>query len=170
MKNFKIILLISVVVLALGASFSVKAAGQELSGYIYSENAGCWISLSCQNTQSCSNVNYGVTAGSNGSLSGYGFSQNGEWVKFDPNYGGTNIDSSGEISGWAFTDKGDWLRIESVKVSSAQDLESQATSARDTIAQIESQQGSLSDSDVMNLLNSLCNQFLNKDECSVINN
>ena len=67
MKLSTIILLLLIPILAFSFSNFVKAANQELSGYIYSETAG-WISLNCSNTNSCNTVDYKVTKDSNGKL------------------------------------------------------------------------------------------------------
>lgn len=49
------------------------AAAAELTGYAWSENTG-WISLSCENDDSCGSVDYGVTVNNDGTLSGYAWS------------------------------------------------------------------------------------------------
>jgi hypothetical protein len=54
-----------------------------LSGYGWSENAG-WVSFSCENTNSCGTVNYGVSIDPNtGLLRGYAWAENIGWVNFN---------------------------------------------------------------------------------------
>jgi hypothetical protein len=52
-----------------------------LSGYAWSENVG-WISFSCENTSSCSTVNYGVIIDSSANFGGYAWSENIGWINF----------------------------------------------------------------------------------------
>jgi hypothetical protein len=52
-----------------------------LSGYAWSENVG-WISFSCENTSSCSTVNYGVLIDSSANFGGYAWSENIGWINF----------------------------------------------------------------------------------------
>jgi hypothetical protein len=162
MKPQKIILLLLIPILAFGFSNSAKATSQNLSGYVYSDTAG-WISLSCTNTNSCNTISYKVSEDGNGKLSGYGYSQNGEWVNFEPNFGGVNVNPDETISGWAYSEKGDWLNFDSAKNISANDLQNEITSAKDI-----TNSDDLSDAGTMSLLNSLCGQFLTSSECSLI--
>ena len=54
-----------------------------LSGYAWGENVG-WISFSCQNTQSCGAVDYGVTIDpATGAFSGKAWGENVGWISFD---------------------------------------------------------------------------------------
>lgn len=50
-----------------------------LVGYAWSDNTG-WISLSCANDNSCTDVNYGFFVASDGTVTGYGWSDNVGWV------------------------------------------------------------------------------------------
>ena len=55
-----------------------------LSGYAWGENVG-WISFSCENTDSCEDVYYGVTIDpATGEFNGHAWSENIGWIKFDP--------------------------------------------------------------------------------------
>ena len=162
MKFKTIILLTLISILTLSFSNSVKAVSQEFSGYVYSETAG-WISLSCTNTNSCSTIDYKVTKDNNGKLSGYGFSQNGEWINFNPNFGGISINSDNTISGWVFGQTSEWINLNSAKIISANDLQNEITSAKDI-----TNSDDLSDAGTMSLLNSLCGQFLTISECNLI--
>jgi len=168
MIRAKLFFLSAAVFLGVGLYSLASAATQDLTGYIYSENVG-WISLSCQNNNSCNTVKYGVTADDNGFLCGYGFSQDGEWIKFDPKYGGVGTDSVGEISGWAFTDQRQWLRIDSVKIIAASVLKDDAASIKDAIVKSDNiSTASLADSNFMDLLNKLCGQIFGSKKCSNI--
>jgi len=164
MKNLKIILLLAIAVLVLGFSNSAKAAGQDLSRYVYSETAG-WISLNCENTNSCNSVDYSVSNDASGNLSGYGYSQNMGWVNFNPNYGGVIINLNGTISGWAYSERGEWINFNSTKNISGNDLQNEISATKDAL-----NSNNLSDADTMSLLNSLCNKFLSASECDIINN
>ena len=152
-----------IIFLSLGFFSVAIADSKNLSGYVYSESEG-WISLSCANTNSCNSINYGVLADDSGKLSGYGFSQNGKWINFNPNFAGVNFNSSWEISGWAFSENGNWVRIDSEKIISAENLQNQIVSIKNTI-----KLDNLSDSDIINLLNNLCSSFLTSGECDIIN-
>jgi len=164
MKLKKIILLLLTSVLALSFFNPVKAASQELYGYIYSETAG-WISLSCANTNSCNAISYNVSEDSSNKLSGYGYSQNGEWVNFNPISGGVDVNSDGTLSGWIYGQTSEWVNLNSEKVISLSDLQNEITSAKDI-----TNNDSLSDTGTMSLLDSLCGQFLTSSECNLINN
>ena len=61
--------------------YGVEVSDIDLTGYIWAENVG-WISLSCQNTSSCANVDYGVTSNGLGILSGYAWAENVGWIRF----------------------------------------------------------------------------------------
>ena len=158
-------LIILAVAIFLGLGFcSAANADTNLAGYVYSEDIG-WISLSCANTNSCGTVNYGVVTNNNGSLSGYGFSQNKEWVNFNPNYGGASVKPDNSLSGWIFAEKTGWARIDGVKVVSLNDLQAEVTLAENTI-----NSNNLSTDSTMSLVNSLCGQILTNSECNEINN
>ena len=158
----KIIILLIAIFLSIGIFSIAQANSQNLSGYVYSDTAG-WISLSCVNTDSCNTVDYKVTKDSNGKLSGYGFSQNGEWINFNPNFGGVNVNSDGTISGWAYSEKGDWINFDSAKNISSNDLQNEISSAKDV-----ANNDDLSSVGSASLLNSLCNKFLSASECNLI--
>jgi len=168
-KNKLILLFLAVLFLGFGFSCSAKASSQELSGYIYSEDAG-WVSLNCKNTDSCDTISYSVSSDDSGVLSGYGFSQNRGWINFDPEYGGVTANSVGELSGWVFTDQGDWLRIDGAKVVASDVLQKEVTSLKDTIDESDNvSTASLLNSNFMELLNNLCNQIFSSSQCSNIN-
>lgn len=59
-----------------------------LSGWMWGENAG-WVSMSCTNTATCGNVQYGVTNDGFGNLGGFAWGENIGWINFAPqNCGG----------------------------------------------------------------------------------
>jgi hypothetical protein len=162
MKKNKIILVVVITILILGFSFSVKADGQELQGYVYSDTAG-WISLNCQNTNSCNKIDYKVSEDGNGVLSGFGYSQNNEWINFNPNFGGASIDLVDGLSGYVFGQQNGWIKIENEKVVLATDMQNEIDLTKNTIAG-----NNLSDESAMSLLNSLCNKFLASSECNAL--
>jgi len=168
-KNKLILLFLGLTFLGIGSICFAKASSQELTGYIYSEDAG-WVSLNCKNTDSCDTISYNVSADDSGALSGYGFSQNGEWIDFGPDYGGVMTNSVGELSGWAFTDQGDWLRIDGLKVVATEVLQKEVASIKDTVNESDDlATASLSNSNIMDLLKNLCNQLFSSSQCSNIN-
>ena len=158
----KIIILSAIIFLSIGIYSSALAATQNLTGYIYSDTAG-WISLSCANTNSCSSVDYKVSEDVSGKLSGYGYSQNGEWVNFNPNFGGVNVNSDGTLSGWAYGQTSEWINFNFEKIISAGDLQNEITSAKDI-----TNSDDLSNAGTASLLNSLCNKFLSASDCNLI--
>jgi hypothetical protein len=168
-KNKLVMLSLAFIFLGIGSICFAEASGQELTGYIYSQDAG-WVSLNCKNTDSCDTISYNVSIDNAGVLSGYGFSQNGEWINFNPDFGGVTANSVGELSGWVFTDQGDWLRIDGVKVVASDVLQKEVTSIKDTIDESDNMStASLLNSNFMDLLNNLCNQIFSSSQCSNIN-
>lgn len=66
---------------------TASAAGHKLTGWAWSDNIG-WISMSCENTNTCSTSNYSVNISpSTGKLSGYAWSSNIGWVSFEETTG-----------------------------------------------------------------------------------
>ena len=63
-----------------------------LEGWLWSANTG-WISLSCANTDSCGNVDYGVSLDGSGVVSGHAWSPNVGWISFSCE----NTDSCGAV-------------------------------------------------------------------------
>src|SRR5262245_37800310 len=63
-----------------------------LTGWMWGENIG-WVSLSCENTATCTSTGYGVTNDGLGSLGGYAWGENVGWIRFDP-LGAPMIDAS----------------------------------------------------------------------------
>ena len=59
----------------------VNDGSGNLSGYSWSENAG-WISFSCENTDSCGTVDYGVTIDAEGNFDGWAWGENIGWINF----------------------------------------------------------------------------------------
>lgn len=61
-----------------------------LTGYAWGENVG-WISFSCENTNNCASVDYGVLIDPNtGLFSGKAWGENVGWISFDYNYSDTH--------------------------------------------------------------------------------
>lgn len=98
----------------------VQVAFNKLIGFIWAENIG-WISMSCENTASCSTVNYGVTNDGDGNLSGYAWAENVGWVSFScdntsscgtVDYGVT-IDANGNFDGYAWSENIGWIHLAS---------------------------------------------------------
>ncbi len=96
-----------------GLMFSASA----LQGWLWSANTG-WISLSCENTSSCNEVNYRVNHDGSGNLSGFGWSPNIGWISFsceDSSSCGNvayavNVDlQSGEMTGHAYAANAGWI-------------------------------------------------------------
>jgi len=158
----KILISSIIIFLSIGFCSVTNAAGQDINGYIYSESVG-WISLNCANTNSCSVVDYKAYEDSNGLISGYGFSQDGQWINLNPNYGGANVDSNNFISGWVYSEKAEWIKIESAQIFSADDLRKESEVVKNII-----NKDGLSNDNTVNLLNSFCSKFLSRDECAII--
>jgi len=96
----------------------VQVEELKLTGYIWAENIG-WISLSCENTSSCSQVDYGLTNDGAGVLTGYAWGENVGWINFepnvpgDPNRYGVTIDKEGYFNGWAWGENVGWIHFRS---------------------------------------------------------
>ncbi|MCX6722540.1 MAG: hypothetical protein NT094_00540 [Candidatus Staskawiczbacteria bacterium] len=164
MKFQKIFFLLFILILAFGFLNSAKAESKTLAGYVYSETAG-WISLSCENTNSCNIIDYKVVEDNSRKLSGYGWAQNGGWVNFNPNFGGVNVNYDGVLSGWAYSENNNWLNFDKAKNISAGDLQNEITKAQDLFSS-----NNLTDDSVASLLNSLCSKFLSNSECATLSN
>ena len=67
----------------------VNDGNGNLSGYAWGENVG-WISFSCENTNNCGFVNYGVSVDpTTGVFSGKAWGENTGWIVFDYNSAGS---------------------------------------------------------------------------------
>ncbi len=71
-----------------------NSSTQYLSGYAWSSNIG-WISLNCNNDNSCGASNYYVTKNSDGTLTGYAWSNNVGWINFGCGQGGACSENGG---------------------------------------------------------------------------
>lgn len=82
---------------------TVYVADDGLSGYLYGENIG-FISLSCRNTTSCGDIDYGVYNDAEGNLSGYAWSENTGWIDFGSSTAPYQvaISATGTFSGYAY--------------------------------------------------------------------
>jgi len=101
-------------------------AGTTVKGWLWSANTG-WISLSCENTASCGNVDYGVSLDGSGNLSGYAWSPNIGWISFscaDSSSCGNvdyavNVDlQSGEMAGYAYAANAGWISFSCANTAS----------------------------------------------------
>jgi len=99
----------------------VDVSDNALSGYAWSENAG-WISFSCDNTNSCNQVDYGVSNNGQGVLSGYAWAENTGWISFschntsscsNIDYGVTIDNSNGQLQGFAWGENTGWIQFTS---------------------------------------------------------
>ena len=103
----------------LGDGPGVHVSDDALTGYIWGENIG-WVSLSCENTSSCTTVDYGVANDGNGNLSGYAWGENVGWISFScentdscgtANYGVTINPATGEFDGYAWGENIGWINF-----------------------------------------------------------
>jgi hypothetical protein len=90
-----------------------------LIGWLWGENIG-WVSLSCENTGSCTTSSYRVQNDGFGVLSGFAWSENAGWINFDPTACdpdptcGVRIDpSTGYIRGRAWGENVGWITFAS---------------------------------------------------------
>ena len=90
----------------------VEVNDLKLTGWIWAENLG-WISLSCVNTDSCVDNNYGVVNDGVGNLSGHAWGENVGWINFAPNRGGVYIDACGDFNGTAWGENIGWISFRS---------------------------------------------------------
>ena len=96
----------------------IAVGDSELSGWMWAENTG-WIGLSCKNTLSCGNADYGVSNNGNGVLSGYAWAENAGWINFSPSTSGVTIDpSTGEFSGYAWAENIGWISFNCANTAS----------------------------------------------------
>lgn len=91
-----------------------------ISGYIWAENIG-WISLSCENTETCNTVDYRVVNDGAGNLYGYGWSENTGWINFscttnntcaNVKYGISIDPATGDFSGRAWGENIGWISFD----------------------------------------------------------
>jgi len=95
----------------------IEVEDTKLTGYIWAENIG-WVNLSCENTSSCSSVNFGVINDGLGNLSGYAWAENVGWISFScentsacgaVDYGVMIDPWTGEFSGYAWGENIGWI-------------------------------------------------------------
>ena len=108
-------------------------------------------------------ISYKVSEDVNGKMSGYGYAESGEWVNFNPNFGGVKINSDGVISGWAFGQKSEWINFNFEKNISSNDLQNEISSAK-TVTNNDD----LASVSTASLLDSLCNKILPASDCNLI--
>ncbi len=77
----------------------------DLEGWAWSSTVG-WVSMSCENTDSCDAVSYGVVVNENGGLDGFAWSEHIGWIQFGnlsdfPAAGGNaRFTENGNMRGW----------------------------------------------------------------------
>jgi len=95
-------------------------------GWMWSETAG-WLSLSCLNTQSCTEVDFGVVHDGMGHLSGYAWAENAGWMSFSctntsscglVDYGVSIDPTSGNLSGFAWAENIGWVSFSCTNTAS----------------------------------------------------
>lgn len=95
-------------------------------GWLWSESVG-WISLSCENTQSCASVGYGVSHDGVGHLTGFAWGESIGWISFscaatascaEVAYGVEIDPASGSLSGFAWAENLGWLSFSCESTSS----------------------------------------------------
>jgi hypothetical protein len=109
--------------------FSVRVDDGKVSGFIWGDSIG-WISLNCQNTNSCSSYPYKVLNDGEGNLSGYAWGENTGWISFscenvETNNCNSNNNSrvkinpeNGEFSGYAWSENFGWILFDCASVNS----------------------------------------------------
>jgi hypothetical protein len=92
----------------------VYTADNSLIGYAYGENIG-WISLNCENTGTCSDVNYGISNDGQGNLSGFAWSENVGWIDFGSSTKPYEvaIGTNGDFHGYAYGENIGWISMNS---------------------------------------------------------
>lgn len=95
----------------------IQVGDGELSGWVWGENLG-WMSLSCENSLSCSSVSFGVLNDGNGVLSGFAWAENAGWISFacestascaTADYGVEIDATTGEFRGYAWGENIGWI-------------------------------------------------------------
>jgi len=109
----------------------VRIEFPRVTGWMWSENLG-WLSLSCANTGSCANVEYGVTVGEAGGLSGWAWGENIGWVIFSCQstascanvaYAVTIDVHSGLLAGHAWSENVGWISFSCANTASCGSVE-----------------------------------------------
>lgn len=119
--TFSVIIFVLTIFIFSNASNAKAAAGDNISGYAWSENIG-WISFNCTNNGTCATSNYGVNLDmTTKNLSGFAWSDNIGWISFNaadvagcpagacqPRYDS----ATGEFLGWArVLSWGGWISL-----------------------------------------------------------
>lgn len=101
-----------------GSNVQVPRGEGDLQGLAYVLSDGSWISLNCESTDSCSTVDYKVSADIDGNLSGWAWSESFGWLSFSctnddscasADYGVTVSTSTGEFNGYAWSENIGWV-------------------------------------------------------------
>jgi hypothetical protein len=100
-------------------------------GWLWAANTG-WISLSCENTASCGDVDYGVGHDGSGQLSGYAWSPNTGWISFscsdsdscaNVDYGVEFDSGSGKLIGYAYSANAGWISFSCMNTASCNSVD-----------------------------------------------
>jgi len=103
-----------------GPGLTVSNGG--ITGYVWAENIG-WISFSCENTNSCGIIHYGVTNNGVGNLDGYAWCENIGWISLscdntascaDVDYGVGINETTGQFFGYAWSENAGWISFQAV--------------------------------------------------------
>lgn len=89
-------------------SVNAQSPERSITGWAWSDNIG-WVSFSCEDTNSCGSVDYGVYIDGSNNLTGFAWSDNVGWLKFGglssfPSGGSVQSNaklSGNNIEGWA---------------------------------------------------------------------
>ena len=96
----------------------VQASADRLVGFVWGENIG-WVNLSCETTDYCGAVDFGVVNDGLGNLSGFAWGENVGWINFAPHVGddgyGVTIDGDGRFAGWAWGENIGWIRFDAAQ-------------------------------------------------------
>lgn len=162
----KIIFTILILVFAVLSFSIVKAFDKNLTGYVFNSQIG-WVSLSCQNTNSCQNIDYKVLA-ENENLSGYGYSADAGWINFNPQFGEVILTQNNELYGWAFSQNNGWVYFGGEKIAQSVELENKINSVEKEVNLLNENTASMSAETIIQTIKSFCEQIFNKDICSAL--
>jgi hypothetical protein len=99
-------------------SGDLNVTDTNITGNMYSGNIG-WISFSCENTDSCGDVEYGVVNDS-GDISGFAWGENTGWIDMS----GVVIDSNtGDFSGYGYSGNIGWISFSCENTDSCGDVD-----------------------------------------------
>lgn len=101
----------------------MHVTASNISGWLWSESVG-WISLSCENTSSCNEANYGLTITEVDSdlhqIAGFAWAENIGWINFScatsdqcgsVDYG-VHMSGDGLLTGFAWSENVGWISVD----------------------------------------------------------